>query len=78
MLEQFRLAAAAFVGHQLAHVADRHVGLDRERLQNFDTDWSLEQMVTEALIEIEEERAAGASSGPSSLRGGILADKTGR
>jgi uncharacterized protein (DUF2336 family) len=50
----------------------------RKRLQNFDADWSLEQIVTEALIEIEEERAAGSPSGPSSLRANIWADKTGR
>jgi uncharacterized protein (DUF2336 family) len=50
----------------------------RKRLQNFDADWSLEQIVTEALIEIEEERAAGNPGGPSSLRASIWADKTGR
>jgi len=50
----------------------------RKRLQNFDADWSLEQIVTEALIEIEEERAAGSPGGPSSLRANIWADKTGR
>ena len=50
----------------------------RKRLHNFDTDWSLEQIVTEALIEIEEERAAGNPGGPSSLRASIWADKTGR
>ena len=50
----------------------------RKRLQNFDADWSLEQIVTEALIEIEEERAAGNPGGPSSLRANIWADKTGR
>ena len=50
----------------------------RKRLHNFDSDWSLEQIVTEALIEIEEERAAGNPGGPSSLRASIWADKTGR
>jgi hypothetical protein len=50
----------------------------RKRLQSFDPDWSLEQIVTEALIEIEEERAAGNPGGPSSLRAGTLADKAGR
>ena len=50
----------------------------RKRLQNFDPDWSLEQIVTEALIEIEEERAAGSSGGPSSLRANTWADKAGR
>ncbi len=49
-----------------------------KRLQSFDADWSLEQIVTEALIEIEEERAAGNPGGPSSLRANIWADKTGR
>jgi uncharacterized protein (DUF2336 family) len=50
----------------------------RKRLQNFDPDWSLEQIVTEALIEIEEERAAGSPGGPSSLRANTWADKAGR
>jgi uncharacterized protein (DUF2336 family) len=50
----------------------------RKRLQNFDTDWSLEQIVTEALIEIEEERAAGSSGSPSLLRASSWADKAGR
>ena len=49
----------------------------RKRLQHFDPDWSLEQIVTEALIEIEEERAAGSPGNPSSLRGGTLAGKAG-
>ena len=49
----------------------------RKRLQHFDPDWSLEQIVTEALIEIEEERAAGSPGSPSSLRGDTLTGKTG-
>jgi uncharacterized protein (DUF2336 family) len=50
----------------------------RKRLQSFDADWSLEQIVTEALIELEEERAAGSSGSPSSLRASSWADKAGR
>lgn len=37
--------------------------IPRKRLQNYDPDWSLEQVVTEVLIETEEERAAGPSAG---------------
>jgi uncharacterized protein (DUF2336 family) len=46
----------------------------RKRVQNYDPDWSLEQVVTEVLIELEEERAAG----PSGLRAELLAGKLGR
>jgi uncharacterized protein (DUF2336 family) len=46
----------------------------RKRVQNFDPDWSLEQVVTEVLIELEEERAPG----PNGLRAGLMAGKSGR
>ena len=46
----------------------------RKRVQNYDPDWSLEQVVTEVLIELEEERATG----PSGHRADLLAGKLGR
>jgi uncharacterized protein (DUF2336 family) len=45
----------------------------RKRVQNYDPDWSLEQVVTEVLIELEEERGAG----PSGRRAELLAGKLG-
>jgi uncharacterized protein (DUF2336 family) len=46
----------------------------RKRVQNYDPDWSLEQVVTEVLIELEEERATD----PNGLRAELLAGKRGR
>ncbi len=46
----------------------------RKRVQNYDPDWSLEQVVTEVLIELEEERATG----PNVHRADLLAGKLGR
>jgi hypothetical protein len=46
----------------------------RKRVQNYDPDWSLEQVVTEVLIELEEERATD----PNGLRAELQAGKLGR